>query len=49
MGRKSKFTPEQKEEAVLKYKKGIESGSEIADTLGISRKSFTQWILIYES
>lgn len=49
MGRKSKFTPEQKEQAVLRYINGDESQNEIASSLGINRKSFQNWIAFYET
>lgn len=48
MGRKSKFTPEQKEQAVLRYIKGYESQMEIAISLGIKQTPFQKWIAIYE-
>lgn len=49
MGRKSKFTPEQKEQAVLRYINGNESQNEIAASLGINHISFRRWLAIYEA
>lgn len=49
MGRKSKFTPEQKEKAVLDYKSGHYSIQEITSPLGIYSDTIWKWIAIYDS
>lgn len=50
MGRKSKYTTEQKIEAVLDYKSGKRGTCQICKNLGIHRSGYTlyKWIHIYE-
>ena len=43
MGRKSKFTSKQKNEAWEKYIKGQGSLCSISDELGITSQSFRRW------
>ena len=49
MGRKSRFTKEQKIKAVLDYKNGIKGVSQIMTDLGINKHTFRIWVALYES
>ena len=50
MGRKSKYTPEQKKEAVLDYKSGKRGKCQICKDMGLhlSGVDLYKWIQIYE-
>lgn len=47
MSRKSKFTPEEKEQAVIDYLKGNKSRTQICEELCISSRTIQDWALIY--
>lgn len=49
MGRKNKFTKEQKINAILDYKKGIRGVSQLKTDLGISNQAFRAWVVLYEA
>ena len=49
MGRKTRFTKEQKIKAVLDYKNGIKGATQIITNLGINEHAFRIWIALYES
>lgn len=49
MGRKSKFTKEQKIKAILDYKNGVNGLTQIKNDLGIVAKSFKKWIALYDA
>ncbi|MDQ0361885.1 transposase [Breznakia pachnodae] len=48
MGRKNKFIPEQREQAVLRYINGNELQRRIAASLEIDGALFRKWLAIYE-
>ncbi len=47
MSRKAKFTPEEKEQAVIDYLEGNKSRTQICGELCISSKTIQDWALIY--
>lgn len=48
MGRKSKYTVEQKKEAILDYKSGKRGLSQICNDLGISKHTVYKWNTVYD-
>ena len=48
MGRKSKYTIEEKEQAVLDYKNGIKGITQICNALNMHRSNLFDWISIYD-
>lgn len=49
MGRKTRFTKEQKINAILDYKKGIRGVNQLKTDLGIRDQTFRTWIVLYEA
>ena len=47
MSRKAKFTPEEKEQAVIDYLEGNKSRTQICGELCISSRTIQDWALIY--
>ena len=47
MSRKTKFTPEEKEQAVMDYLNGSKSRTQICEELRISSRTIQDWALIY--
>ena len=47
MSRKTKFTPEEKEQAVIDYLEGNKSRTQICEELCISSRTIQDWALIY--
>ena len=47
MSRKAKFTPEEKEQAVIDYLEGNKSRTQICGELCISSRTIQDWVLIY--
>lgn len=47
MSRKAKFTPEEKEQAVIDYLEGNKSRTQICEELCISSRTIQDWALIY--
>lgn len=47
MSRKTKFTPEEKEQAVMDYLNGSKSRTQICEELCISSRTIQDWALIY--
>ena len=47
MSRKTKFTPEEKEQAVMNYINGSKSRTQICEELCISSRTIQDWALIY--
>lgn len=47
MSRKTKFTPEEKEQVVIDYLKGNKSRAQICEELCISSRTIQDWALIY--
>lgn len=49
MGRKNRFTKEQKIKVILDYKNGIKGHTQIRNDLDIGSRTFRRWIALYES
>lgn len=49
MSRKAKFTPEEKEQAVIDYLEGNKSRIQICGELCISSRTIQDWALIYNN